>query len=91
MYKIACLPGDGIGQEVMQAARRVLDALKLDAEYVQGDIGWEFWRNEGNPLPPRTVELLRTCRCALFGAATSKPIEETAAELAPHLRGKEVV
>lgn len=40
-YKIAWLPGDGVGNDVMEAARLVLDALKFDAEYIHGDIGWE--------------------------------------------------
>jgi isocitrate/isopropylmalate dehydrogenase len=87
-YRIAWMPGDGIGQDVMEAARIVLDKLRLDAEYPQADIGWEFWRREGNPLPQRTIDLLKTCRCAMFGAITSKPKEEAAAELAPELRGK---
>jgi isocitrate/isopropylmalate dehydrogenase len=87
-YRIAWMPGDGIGQDVMEAARIVLDALRLDAEYPQADIGWEFWRREGDALPRRTIDLLKTCRCALFGAITSKPKEEAAAELAPELRGK---
>jgi 3-isopropylmalate dehydrogenase len=87
-YKIAWLPGDGIGNDVMQAARIVLDALQLDAEYPHGDIGWEFWKREGNPLPDRTLELLRNTDCALFGAITSMPKEEAAAELVPELRGK---
>jgi isocitrate/isopropylmalate dehydrogenase len=87
-YRIAWMPGDGIGQDVMEAARIVLDALHLDAEYPRADIGWEFWRREGDALPRRTIDLLRTCRCALFGAVTSKPKDEAAAELAPELRGK---
>jgi 3-isopropylmalate dehydrogenase len=87
-YRIAWLPGDGVGQEVMAAARLVLDRLGLDAEYVPGHIGWEFWCNEGNPLPDRTVELLKQTDCCLFGAITSKPAEEAEAELSPQLRGK---
>ncbi len=51
-YRIAWLPGDGIGVEVMDAARIVLDALEFDAEYVHGDIGWEFWCREGDAFPP---------------------------------------
>ena len=51
------MPGDGIGNDVMDAAKIVLDKLALDAEYVHADIGWEFWINEGNPLPERTAEL----------------------------------
>lgn len=91
MYRIACLPGDGIGPEVMQAAREILDALELNAEYIDGGIGWEFWRSKGDPLPERTIDLLKSCRCALFGAITSKPKEEAEAELAPHLRGQGLV
>jgi len=87
-YRIALLPGDGVGIEVMEAARRVLDVLKLDAEYVRADIGWEFWRREGNPLPQRTVDILKNCTCALFGAITSKPIENADRELAAELKGK---
>ena len=87
-YRIAWLPGDGVGKEVMEAARLVLDALKVDAEYIHGDIGWEFWINEGNALPDRTLKLLGETDCALFGAITSKPKEEAAKELHPDLQGK---
>ena len=82
-YRVAWLPGDGVGKEVMEAARFCLDALKLDAEYPHGDIGWEFWINEGNPLPDRTKKLPHETNCALFGAITSKPMEEAAKELKP--------
>lgn len=87
-YKIAWLPGDGVGNDVMEAARIVLDKLELDAEYVHGDIGWEFWRTEADPLPDRTKELLKNTDCALFGAITSKPKEEAERELIPGLQGK---
>lgn len=90
-YRIAWMPGDGVGNDVMEAARIVLDALKVDAEYPHADIGWEFWISEGNPLPDRTIELLKTCDCALFGAITSKPKGEAEKELAPHLRGTGLV
>jgi isocitrate/isopropylmalate dehydrogenase len=88
-YRIALMPGDGVGVDVMEAARRVLDVLKLDAEYVPADIGWHFWCTEGNGLPQRTIDILKTCTCALFGAITSKPKDEADKELAPELRGKE--
>jgi 3-isopropylmalate dehydrogenase len=85
-YKIAILPGDGIGNDVMDAAKIVLDAVDLDAEYLHGDVGWEFWCTEGNPLPDRTIDLLKRSDCCLFGAITSKPKEEAARELNPELR-----
>ncbi|MCD6454441.1 MAG: isocitrate/isopropylmalate dehydrogenase family protein [Candidatus Aminicenantes bacterium] len=87
-YRIVLLPGDGIGRDVMDAAKIVLEEVKLDAEYLEGDIGWEFWKNEGNPLPDRTIELLKTADAALMGAITSKPKDEAEKELAPELRGK---
>lgn len=87
-YKIAWLPGDGIGNDVMEAAKIVLDELKLNADYIPGDVGWEFWKREGNPLPDRTIKLLKETDCCLFGAITSKPKEEAEKELAPELKGK---
>ncbi len=87
-YKIAWLPGDGVGKEVLDAARIVLDRVGFAAEYIHGDIGWEFWKTEGNPLPDRTIELLKSTDACLFGAITSKPKDEAAAELAPELQGK---
>jgi len=87
-YRIAWLPGDGIGPEVCTAARIVLDAAGLDAEYLNGDIGWEFWRTEGDALPQRTLDLLRDTDCAFFGAITSKPGGEAVRELDPALQGR---
>jgi isocitrate/isopropylmalate dehydrogenase len=87
-YRIAWMPGDGIGVDVMKAARIVLDRLGLAADYVDADIGWEFWRREGEALPDRTRTILRETDCALFGAITSKPKEEAQEELVPELKDK---
>jgi 3-isopropylmalate dehydrogenase len=87
-YRIALMPGDGIGKDVMDAAQIVLDKIRLDAEYLPADIGWEFWCKEGDALPQRTLDTLKTCDCALFAAITSKPKEEAEAELIPELQGK---
>ncbi|MGD8376234.1 MAG: isocitrate/isopropylmalate family dehydrogenase, partial [Acidobacteriota bacterium] len=87
-YNVVAMPGDGIGATVLPEAIRVLDAVGFDAEYVHGDIGWEFWVKEGNALPERTVELLAEHKLGLFGAITSKPKVEAAKELSPDLRDK---
>jgi isocitrate/isopropylmalate dehydrogenase len=87
-HKIGWLPGDGIGVDVLHAARVVLSKINLDAEYIHGDIGWEFWRREGDALPARTIDLLKRVDAAMFGAITSKPIKAAEAELAPDLKGK---
>jgi isocitrate dehydrogenase (NAD+) len=85
---IVAMPGDGIGKVVLQESIRVLNAVGFDAEYVHGDIGWEFWCKEGNPLPDRTLKLLEEHKIGLFGAITSKPKDKTEAELDPALKGK---
>jgi 3-isopropylmalate dehydrogenase len=90
-YRIAWLPGDGIGVDVLDAAKIVLDELRLDAEYVHGDIGWECWCREGDAFPARTIDLLRNVDAALFGAITSKPVKAAEAELVPELRGTGLV
>ena len=90
-HRIAWLPGDGVGGEVLAAARIVLDKLALDAEYLQGDIGWEFWCREGDPLPPRTIDLLKNVKAAMFGAITSKPTKAAESELASELQGRGLV
>ena len=87
-FTVVSMPGDGIGNQVLPEAIRVLDAVGFAAEYVHGDIGWEFWKSEGNALPDRTIALLELHKLGLFGAITSKPKKEADAELSPALRGK---
>ena len=82
------MPGDGIGNQVLPEALRVLKAVGFDAEYIHADIGWDCWCREGNALPERTVDLLATHKLGLFGAITSKPKKQAEAELAPELKGK---
>ncbi len=88
---IVTLPGDGIGRAVLDETLRVLEAAGFDADYVEGDIGWEFWTKEGNPLPQHTIDLLEKHKIALFGAITSKPKDAAFEELAPELQKKGLV
>ncbi|MFC2130629.1 isocitrate/isopropylmalate dehydrogenase family protein [Bacteroidota bacterium] len=90
-YKIAWLPGDGIGIEVLEAVKIILDKLNLDAEYPHGDIGWEFWCTEGDAFPQRTIDLLNSVDAAMFGAITSKPVKAAEEELIPELKGTGLV
>jgi 3-isopropylmalate dehydrogenase len=90
-YKIAWLPGDGVGIEVLEAAKIVLDKVNLKAEYIHGDIGWDFWCSEGDALPDRTVDLLKNVDAAMFGAITSKPVKQAEEELVPELQGKNLI
>ena len=90
-YRIAWLPGDGVGVDVLDATKIVLDKINLDAEYILGDIGWEFWCKEGDAFPTRTIDLLKNVNAAMFGAITSKPVKAAEAELIPELRAKGLV
>jgi isocitrate dehydrogenase (NAD+) len=87
-HTVVTMPGDGIGNQVLPEALRVLREVGFDADYIHGDIGWEFWRSEGNALPDRTIDLLSKHKLGLFGAITSKPNKEAQAELDPKLKGK---
>ncbi len=88
---VVLMPGDGIGKAVLPEAVRVLDAVGFEADYVHGDIGWDFWCNEGNPLPDRTIKLLEEHKIGLFGAITSKPNSAAVSELKPELQNKGLV
>ena len=90
-YRIAWLPGDGIGVDVLDATKIVLDKLELHADYIHGDIGWEFWCREGDALPERTIDLLGNVDAAMFGAITSKPVKAAELELMPELQGKGLI
>lgn len=88
MRTIVAMPGDGIGKTVLPEAIKVLSAAGFEADYVFADIGWDFWCNEGDALPQRTIALLEKHKIGLFGAITSKPKEASAKELNPSLQGK---
>jgi isocitrate/isopropylmalate dehydrogenase len=87
-HRIAVLPGDGIGKDVTEATMILLEKLRLDADYKFGDVGWDFWCREGNPLPDRTIHLLKETDVCLFGAITSKTADQAAQELDSSLQSK---
>ena len=80
-YKIAVVPGDGIGKEVMKATLDILDKLDIDFEYVYGEAGDECLEKTGTALPEETLDIIRDCDACLFGAAG-----ETAADVIVKIR-----
>jgi len=70
-YRIALIPGDGVGKEVAPAARQVLEALPLAFDFVELDAGWEVFERTGTALPQRTASVIRSCDGAIFGATQS--------------------
>jgi len=85
---IVIMPGDGIGKTVLPEAIKVLKAVDFQAEYIHADIGWEFWKKQGNPLPQKTIDLLTEHKIGLFGAITSKPKYIAVQEIDPSLKDK---
>ena len=71
MYKICIIPGDGIGQEVIPAAVRVLQATGLGLEFIYADAGWETFSKTGNSVPDETLEKVKASHATLAGAFTS--------------------
>jgi isocitrate/isopropylmalate dehydrogenase len=86
--KVAVLPGDGVGPEVVDAALPVIEALGLDWDLLFGEIGWTCWQRDGEPVPADTWRLIEGSDAGLLGAVTSKPEQEAQAELAPRLRAE---
>ncbi len=66
--KIAVLPGDGIGAEIVVEAIKVLQALDLKLELEQAPVGGTAYAQIGDPLPPQTLALAKAADAILFGA-----------------------
>ena len=66
--KIAVLPGDGIGAEIVVEAIKVLQALDLKLELEQAPVGGTAYAQTGDPLPPQTLALAKAADAILFGA-----------------------
>ncbi|NCN85893.1 MAG: 3-isopropylmalate dehydrogenase [Sphingomonadales bacterium] len=85
---IAVLAGDGIGQEIMIEALRVLEAMNLpDLRLEHADVGGIAYRNHGHPLPPETVTLAKAADAVLFGAVGDPSCDN----LERHLRPEQAV
>ena len=66
--KIAILPGDGIGTEIVAQAERLLGALDLRFETEHALVGGAAYEAHGQPLPPATLALAKAADAVLFGA-----------------------
>ncbi len=84
--KIAVLPGDGIGSDVMMSSLPIFQALNIPVELAYGEIGWNNWVKDGNPVPDATWKLIDSADATLLGATTSKPEKEAYDELPEHLK-----
>jgi len=69
--KVAVVPGDGIGPEVIESALSVLDAAGAEFEKVLVEVGFGRWKRTGVALSDDDLALMKECDCILFGAITT--------------------
>ncbi|MFZ2540535.1 MAG: 3-isopropylmalate dehydrogenase [Gallionella sp.] len=84
--KIAVLPGDGIGPEIVAQAAKVLDALRRDGlkiEMEYAHIGGAGYDAAGDPLPEATLRLAKESEAVLLGAVGGYQYDELARPLRP--------
>ena len=83
LFKIAVLPGDGIGPEIIAQAVRVLHALDLDIKIEQAPVGGEAYDGHGDRLPEATLALAKSSHAILFGSVGDWKYDKLARELRP--------
>jgi tartrate dehydrogenase/decarboxylase/D-malate dehydrogenase len=80
-FKIACIPGDGIGKEVIPASQVVLEALaegqnQFGFEFTSFDWGGDYYRKHGIMMPADGLDALRPMDAILFGSAGDPQIPD---------------
>jgi 3-isopropylmalate dehydrogenase len=81
--KIAVLPGDGIGTEIVDEAVKVLKVLDLQFELDTADVGGTAYDRHGHPLPPATLKLAQAADAVLFGAVGDWKYDQLERQLRP--------
>jgi isocitrate dehydrogenase (NAD+) len=71
-HRVTLIPGDGIGPELAEATRRVLDATGIGFEWEVQDAGEATIASEGTPLPDRVLDSIRRNKIALKGPFTTE-------------------
>lgn len=71
--KVAVVPGDGIGPEVVESALAVLEAAGAELEQVFLEIGLGRWKRTGSAMDEADLESIKECDCVLLGAITTPP------------------
>jgi isopropylmalate/isohomocitrate dehydrogenase-like protein len=70
-YKLAVIPGPGIGGEVVPEAIRLLESTNLNFDCRYFEIGFEVWQKTGTPVPENVLAGVRETHACLFGATTT--------------------
>jgi len=83
MKKIAVLPGDGIGKEIVAETLKVLGRLGLKLEFEEAPVGGAGYEAAGHPLPPATLALAKRADAILFGSVGDPRYDSLASPLRP--------
>ncbi|MGH2541115.1 MAG: isocitrate/isopropylmalate family dehydrogenase, partial [Actinomycetota bacterium] len=70
-YRVTLIPGDGVGPELISAARRAIEATEVPIEWDVQEAGAEVAEREGSPLPDRVLDSIKSNRVALKGPVTT--------------------
>ena len=70
-YRVTLIPGDGIGPEVSEAARRVIDASGVPIEWEERQAGLNALESQGDVLPEETLASLKRNKVGLKGPMTT--------------------
>jgi isocitrate dehydrogenase (NAD+) len=71
MYRVTLIPGDGVGPEISDATRRVIDATGVQIEWDVQNAGEDVYHAEGTPLPERVLDSIRKNKIAIKGPVTT--------------------
>ncbi len=71
MHKVTFIPGDGVGPELSEATRMVLEATGVGFEWDSQDAGEDVYEKEGNPLPQRVIDSIKRNKVAIKGPVTT--------------------
>lgn len=71
MYTITLIPGDGVGPEIAEATRRVIDAAGVPITWDIRHAGEDVYRSEGTPLPQSVIDSIKKNRIAIKGPVTT--------------------
>ncbi|MDI6864903.1 isocitrate/isopropylmalate dehydrogenase family protein [Thermodesulfovibrio yellowstonii] len=71
MYNITLIPGDGIGPEISEAMKKVVEATGVQIHWEIQNAGEEVYLKEGNPLPERVIESIKKNKIAIKGPVTT--------------------
>jgi isocitrate dehydrogenase (NAD+) len=70
-YRVTCIPGDGIGPEIMAAAKVAVAATGVGIQWIDVEAGADVMAKYGTPLPQNVIESIRDTKIALKGPITT--------------------